>query len=53
MLIDDINLCLFTGIPVITTSLNGDPQERVQFYVVGCESEKGKGRGKLFYTLYI
>ena len=36
------------GIPVITTSLNGDPQERVQFYVVGCESEKGKGRGKFF-----
>ena len=25
--------------------MNGDPQERVQFFVVGCESEKGKGRG--------
>ena len=25
--------------------MNGDPQERVQFFVVGCESENGKGRG--------
>ena len=25
--------------------MNGDPQERVQYFVVGCESERGKDRG--------
>ena len=33
------------GTPVITLSLNGDPQERVQYFIVGCESEFGKDRG--------
>lgn len=32
------------GIPVVTVSLNGDPQERTEFYIVGCESDRGKER---------
>lgn len=33
------------GTPVITTALNGDAEDRVQYFVVECESKRGKGRG--------
>ncbi len=33
------------GTPVTTVNLNGSPQERINYYIVGCESQKGKERG--------
>ena len=30
---------------VLSASLNGNPQEKVEYYIIGCESEKGQERG--------
>ena len=34
------------GTPIVTVSLNGDPLEKVEYHIIGCESQDaGKDRG--------
>ena len=33
------------GTPIVTVGLNGDPQDKVEYHIIGCESQFGKGRG--------